>query len=192
MMESVLEQVKKFADEAHGTQMRRYSPDRYIVHPERVMNTVKNYSNNVSVLAAALLHDVLEDTATTREEILSFLKTVMSSHEAQRTLLIVEELTDVYTKNEYPQWNRRKRRTKEAERLGKASKEAQTIKYADIIDNCPEIVREDPDFAQRYVSECIELARAMKNGNAELRELALEKLAEAKKAVDRSSSKNKG
>lgn len=183
MMESVLDQVKQFADKAHGVQMRRYSPDRYIVHPERVMNTVRNYNNEVSVLSAALLHDVLEDTATTREEMLSFLKTVMAPHEAQRTLMIVEELTDIYTKNEYPHWNRRKRRTKEAERLGNASKEAQTVKYADIIDNCPEIVREDPDFAERYISECTKIVQLMTKGDTALRQLAVETLNVCKKQL---------
>lgn len=177
-METILEKVKQFADEAHGDQMRRYSPDRYIVHPERVMKTVRNYNDDISVLSAALMHDVLEDTKTTKEEIKDFLLTVMSPEQTHRTLQFIEELTDVYTKSNYSHWNRRKRKIKESDRMGKTSPEAQTIKYADIIDNCPEIVREDPDFAKRYVSECIELVRKMKNGNPELRQIALETLNE--------------
>ena len=178
-MEGILEKVREFADKAHGDQMRRYSGDRYIVHPLRVMNTIRNYNNDVTVLSAALLHDVLEDTATKADEIKQFMETLMSGHEAERTMRFVKELTDVFIKNNYPQWNRKKRKLKEAERLQKASAEAQTIKYADIIDNCPEIIREDPDFAQRYLKECRQLLRMMNKGNPELRQLAMEEVSRA-------------
>lgn len=175
-MNAILEQVRDFADIAHGDQMRRYSGDRYIVHPLRVMNMVNNYTNDVTVLSAALLHDVLEDTTTTADEIKSFLQTIMSPEEAERTIKYVKELTDVYIKKNYPQWNRKKRKLKEADRLQKASAEAQTIKYADIIDNCPEIIREDPDFAQRYLKECRQLLYKMSKGNHQLRQLAMEEV----------------
>ena len=119
-MDAILQQVKDFADRAHGEQMRRYSADRYIVHPERVMNIVSKYNTEIPVLAAALLHDVLKDTETTAEEINDFLQTLMSSEDAARTIKLVRELTDVYTKNAYPQWNRRKRKLREADRLEKS------------------------------------------------------------------------
>ena len=35
-MEDILLKVKDFADRAHGEQMRKYTPERYIVHPERL------------------------------------------------------------------------------------------------------------------------------------------------------------
>jgi len=61
-MDKVLEQVKDFADKAHGDQLRKYTPDRYIVHPMRVMLICQEYTDDSQILAAALLHDVLEDT----------------------------------------------------------------------------------------------------------------------------------
>ena len=174
-MDPVLQQVRDFADKAHGDQMRKYGPPaRYIVHPERVMKLTRQITNDATILSAALLHDVLEDTPTTEKEIKDFLDTLMSPVNAERTLQIVKDLTDVYTKENYPQWNRRKRRTKEADRLTNASPEAQTIKYADIMDNCPEIVREDPDFGQRYISECRELLSKLKKGNPQLRQQAID------------------
>ncbi|HEY0678422.1 MAG TPA: HD domain-containing protein [Chitinophagaceae bacterium] len=173
-MEAVLQQIKEFADKAHNEQKRRYSADRYIVHPERVMNIVRKYNDDISVLAAALLHDVLEDTETTIEEMYAFLLTVLDPPQAAKTVKLVEDLTDVYTKKGFPQWNRRKRKSKEIERLEKTNAEAHTIKYADIIDNVPEIINEDPDFAERYVKECREILRKMTKGNQELREVALD------------------
>jgi (p)ppGpp synthase/HD superfamily hydrolase len=60
--EKILQEIIQFADLAHGKQVRRYTSERYIVHPVRVMETCRQYTNDISVLAAAILHDVLEDT----------------------------------------------------------------------------------------------------------------------------------
>ncbi|HYE56246.1 MAG TPA: HD domain-containing protein [Chitinophagaceae bacterium] len=173
-MNPVLEHIRNFADKAHGDQMRRYTDDRYIVHPVRVMEMCSRYTSRLPVLAAALLHDVLEDTSVTRQQLLQFLHTLMPTADATETVKLVIDLTDVYTKAKYPQWNRRKRKDKEAARMGRIHPDAQTIKYADIIDNTPEITREDPDFAKRYVSECKALLRKMTAGHPELYQEALQ------------------
>jgi (p)ppGpp synthase/HD superfamily hydrolase len=167
-MEEVLNKIKQYADTAHGDQMRKYSPERYIVHPIRVMEICRAYTNDISVLAAAILHDVLEDTDITKEDLKTFLQSVLQAKEAVRILMLVEELTDVYVKKDYPSWNRRKRKLKEGSRIEKISEHAQTIKYADIIDNCPEITDNDPDFAERYLRECRMLLSKMENGNKDL------------------------
>lgn len=173
-MEAILEQIKDLADKSHGEQMRRYAPDRYIVHPARIMEICKEYTNDICVLAAALLHDVLEDTPVTKDEIKNFLMTVMSPEQATKTVQLVDELTDIYIKANFPYWNRRKRKNKEAERLEKATAEAQTIKYADIIDNAPEIAEMDPDFAKRFLPEYRALLRKISKGNPELYKRAIE------------------
>jgi len=54
------------------------------------------------------------------------------------------------------------------------SAEAQTIKYADIIDNCSEIVSSDPGFALHYLVECQNILECADRGNEELRQVALE------------------
>lgn len=186
-MDPILQQVRDFADRSHGDQMRKYTPDRYIVHPERVMNTVQQVTGDIRVLSAALLHDVLEDTPITEQELKEFLRTIMTVPDADLTVEYVKELTDVYTKNKYPQWNRRKRRSKEADRLAIASPQAQTIKYADIIDNCPEIAREEPDFGDRYISECKEVLIKMKNGDERLRQQAFDAVETARKELKQQS-----
>lgn len=170
----ILEKVIAFTDAAHGGQTRKYTPDRYIVHPVRVMEMLKDYTTDVSVLAAALMHDVLEDTPVKEEELHLFLVTLMGEERAERTVLLVKELTDVYVKAAYPGHNRRQRKAMELERLAKTSPEAQTIKYADIIDNCREIVTHDPSFALIFLSECSALLKRMRNGDAGLYEKARE------------------
>ncbi|MCF3108011.1 HD domain-containing protein [Niabella sp. CC-SYL272] len=174
MAEDILNRIIAFADRAHGAQTRKYTPDRYIVHPVRVMEICRMYTQSLPVLAAALLHDVLEDTATTEEAIRTFLASLMPLAAVQKTMQLVVELTDIYTKSRYPQWNRYKRKKMEVARLRRVSAEAQTIKYADIMDNSGEIVQQDPDFAKRFLLECRDVLIVATRGNQELYKRTLE------------------
>jgi (p)ppGpp synthase/HD superfamily hydrolase len=164
----ILKKVRDFADDAHGDQMRKYTPERYIVHPVRVMEMLQNYTSDIAVLAAALLHDVLEDTPKTTDDLRKFLLTLIDKDTVERTIELVVELTDVFIKEDYPQWNRRKRKTKELERIMNTSSTSQTIKYADIIDNCNEIVVHDRHFARVFLYECKRLLTVIDKGEPEL------------------------
>jgi (p)ppGpp synthase/HD superfamily hydrolase len=189
-MEKILEAIREYADRSHGEQMRKYTPERYIVHPVRVMNTCREYTDDITMLAAALLHDVLEDTPVTTEEMLDFLKTQMSPQQAQRTLDLVIELTDVYVKSAFPKLNRRQRKGKELERLTVSSPDSQTIKYADIMDNCSEIVQYDRDFARVFLSECRATLLKLDKGNPDLYKRALDRVEQGLKEL-KQSRKNK-
>jgi guanosine-3',5'-bis(diphosphate) 3'-pyrophosphohydrolase len=167
-LEDTLFKVREFADNAHGNQVRKYTGEKYITHPVRVMEMVSEYNQEIPVLSAALLHDVIEDTLVGKRELGNFLKTVMSEPQALETLALVEELTDIYVKADYPQLNRRVRRTKEAERLSAVSAKAQTIKYADIIDNVLDIVHHESDFALVYIREGKQILDKMPMGNPQL------------------------
>lgn len=175
-MEDILLQIKRYAEHAHNGQMRKYSSDKYIVHPIKVMETCSLFETETAVLAAALLHDVLEDTPVTAEELSSFLKTRMNKEFAETTLRLVAELTDVFTEEAYPALNRKQRKEKETARLQQASGNAQTIKYADILDNCNEITVHDPGFAPRFLKECLNILQVADKGNTELRTLTFEKV----------------
>lgn len=175
-VEELLLKVKDFADRAHGEQMRKYSPERYIVHPERVMLICREYLDDIPVQAAALLHDVLEDTPVKAGEIREFLEDLMPEAQVHKTVDLVEELTDVYIKKDYPHLNRRSRKELETARLAKTSAAAQTIKYADLIDNAFDIMKHDPQFGRKFISEARQLLKNMKAGNAELRERAIRTL----------------
>lgn len=169
-MNKILNKIQEFADNAHGKQMRKYSDERYIVHPIRVMETCSAYTDKIQVLAAALLHDVLEDTPVSEIELLSFLETLMDNGVAKQTLELVVELTDVYTKESYPHLNRKQRKKKETLRIEQTSADSQTIKYADILDNCKEIAASDPNFAPRFLKECMTILKVATKGNKQLYE----------------------
>jgi len=169
-MDTTLYKIQQFADHAHGKQMRKYSNDRYIVHPIRVMETCSVYTDKIQIRAAALLHDVLEDTSVTEERLLSFLETLMENEVAMQTLELVVELTDVYTKEAYPHLNRKQRKEKETLRIEQTSADSQTIKYADILDNCREIAASDPNFAPQFLKECMTILKVATKGDKELHE----------------------
>lgn len=181
--EAILSAVKAFAEKAHGEQKRKYTPEPYIVHPIRVMETCRKYTNDLTILSAALLHDVLEDTDVDEGEMKFFLLSQMETQQALRTLQLVIELTDVYVKQSYPGLNRRKRKSKELERIEKTSADAQTIKYADVLDNCHEIVDHDPDFARVFLNECHSLLKKIPKGNQELYQITLDKVKEAQEKL---------
>jgi guanosine-3',5'-bis(diphosphate) 3'-pyrophosphohydrolase len=189
--EQIIESVRRFSTEAHGAQMRKYTPDPYIVHPIRVMELLKEYTNDTAVLCAALLHDVLEDTPVTSAQLLEFLRSVMPVEMAQRCHQMVVDLTDVYIKKDYPSFNRRERKKRENERLAGILPASQTVKYADIIDNCIDITRNDPSFAPVFIRECSRSLDRMKSGDARLYRRAVETLRDAKASKREATSPGK-
>jgi guanosine-3',5'-bis(diphosphate) 3'-pyrophosphohydrolase len=185
--DSIISSVQEFATRAHGDQKRKYTPEPYIVHPVRVMKICAERTADPCILSAALLHDVLEDTAVTAAEMEDFLRTVMNERDAARTLKLVVELTDVYIKEKYPRFNRRQRKEMELSRMQGTSADSRTIKYADIIDNCREIVTHDPDFARVFLRECRNLLKKIPGGDQKLYEAARQLVEEKVSAQGRSS-----
>ncbi|GAB0157925.1 hypothetical protein CHRYSEOSP005_32200 [Chryseobacterium sp. Alg-005] len=169
----IIDKIIMFTDEAHGEQTRKYNTDRYIVHPVRVMEACRQYTERLSVLSAAIMHDIIEDTPLTKNDISIFLSSVMDEKNKTETVNMIIELTDVFVKKDFPHLNRSKRKKLEIERLQNISPEAQTIKYADIMDNAKEIVQDDVSFARRFLQECRDILIALKKGNPELRHKAL-------------------
>lgn len=181
--QEILQQIRAFADRAHGDQMRKYTPERYIVHPVQVMEICAAYTDDITVLGAALLHDVLEDTPVKEQELMDFLSGVLPPEQARHTLQLTIELTDQYTKAAYPHLNRRARKEKEHERSARTSADAQTIKYADIISNSIDIARHDKDFGPKFLREVKSLLKKMVKGNKELHQRAVETVEECLRQV---------
>ncbi|HEY3397149.1 MAG TPA: bifunctional (p)ppGpp synthetase/guanosine-3',5'-bis(diphosphate) 3'-pyrophosphohydrolase [Armatimonadota bacterium] len=66
--QAFLEQVYEFAEEAHRGQ-KRATGEPYIIHPLEVALLLTSIQADPATLAAALLHDTVEDTGVTLEEI---------------------------------------------------------------------------------------------------------------------------
>ncbi len=154
------EEAFEFARKAHGDQQRKYHEELYIEHPKRVAKLFKTVPHTAAMVCAAYLHDVVEDTAVSLEDVCRKF--------GREVAQLVEELTDEYIKQNYQHLNRRKRKKKEVERQVKMSVEAKTIKLADVIDNTRDIVKNNPDFARRYVPEMEALTKALREGDFQL------------------------
>lgn len=134
-----------FAKMAHTGQVRKYTGDPYYVHPDSVASIVMrspDHGRDPDVVAAAFLHDVLEDTEATYAELMMWFN--------HRTAEYVREVTDVSRKID---GNRAARKKIDRDHVAKASPQGKTIKLADLIDNTRSIVRHDPDFAKVYLKE---------------------------------------
>mgnify|MGYP001824179600 CR=1 FL=1 len=151
--QAMVARARYFASKKHAGQQRKYTGEPYIVHPIAVADRVRANGGNANMVAAALLHDVLEDTDATVAEIEG-----MTNKEVA---MLVVELTDQYTKEFYPELNRATRKGLEARRLAKVSDEAKAIKLADMADNTATIVEHDPAFAKVYLREKAELLELM-------------------------------
>lgn len=68
--DSVKKEALEFALIAHAGKMRKFNPEMpVIVHSIEVANILKEYGADDHVIAAAYLHDVVEDTSFTIEDI---------------------------------------------------------------------------------------------------------------------------
>ena len=115
--------AKEFATKAHSSigQRRKYTNEPYINHPASVVEIVRTIPHTPEMLAAAWLHDVVEDTPVTLQDI----EFTFGSEVAE----LVENLTDV----SQPQDGvRQVRKEKDRQHLARAKPEAKTIKLADL------------------------------------------------------------
>lgn len=136
---SIYQKARLFAVEAHGSigQVRKYTGEPYHVHVHSVAELVATKTNDEEILAAACLHDILEDVAPTMP---NYGREAILQEFGERVLNLVIELTDVFTKENYPDLNRKKRKQAEAERLAQVSEDAKLIKRADLFDNNKSII----------------------------------------------------
>ncbi|MCE9664263.1 HD domain-containing protein [Halomonas sp. M5N1S17] len=172
----MIERAALFSRAAHQAvgQQRKYTGEPYWHHPVAVSEMVSAVETATpELIAAALLHDVLEDTDVTPMDIEECF--------GQRVTVLVQELTDQFTDPEIG--NRTHRKALERDRLAEISPEAQTIKYADLIDNTVSIVARDPGFARVYLAEKRRLLEVMAAGDQELRRKAWSVLLEGEAKV---------
>ncbi len=126
----------------HAGQVRKYTGEEYWTHCAWVGGFVGLITGDAAMAAAAYLHDTVEDTDATVEEI----RSIFGEDVAQ----MVDELTDKVPKSA---GNREQRKALERQRLGSISKRSKTIKCADICSNLSSIGEHDPDFARVYFRE---------------------------------------
>lgn len=147
----------------HFHQKRKYTNDPYINHCRAVADMADGLCK--FGYEVGLCHDLLEDTDCSVDELENALLRFGYGIDTIIIVRCVIELTDVYTHEAFPQLNRTKRKSLEAERLHKISYEAQTVKYCDLINNTESIVEHDKGFAKKYLAEKKTILKGMNTGN---------------------------
>ena len=172
-------QALDFAAEKHRAQRRKCGESvPYINHPIHVARLIAEVGGveDEDVLMAAVLHDTLEDTATTREE--------LEAAFGPFVLGLVEEVTD---DKSLPKAERKRLQIAHA---GELTREATLIKLADKIANVGDLSHAPPaDWSPERIREYIEWAeqvvRNCKQVNAALETRFAEVAKEARKALSR-------
>lgn len=164
---TIVEKARTFATAAHAAvkHVRKYTNEPYIVHPAEVAKIVRDAGGTDAMVAAAWLHDVVEDTGVTIE-------TIRAEFGAEVAEL-VGWLTDVSKPEDGPRWFRKKM---DREHTAQAPAEAQTIKLADLISNTKTIMAHDAKFAKVYLEEKKLMLEVMTKGSSVL-------MAEARKHI---------
>jgi hypothetical protein len=155
-MSDLVERARAYATRAHKRieHRRKYSNQPYDVHLEAVAKLVATVSSDAETIAAAWLHDTVEDTPATLGDIEAQFGATVAE--------LVEELTDVSKPGD---GNRAQRKEIDRQHLAQASVRAKTVKLADLIDNCRDITRHDPRFARIYLAEMGALLEVLKEGD---------------------------
>ena len=155
-----------FAQTKHREHFRTYTYEPYFVHLEEVARILERYDAPDEVVMAAYLHDTIEDTDTTRED----LEREFGSYIAQ----LVWEVTDQSIFLPEPRPNRKVRKAMDRDWNANASYWGQSIKYGDMISNTESIVTHDKNFARVYLKEKGALLDIMTGGHLDLRAECLE------------------
>ena len=158
-MEDLIERARTYAIGAHAriNQLRKYTRQPYDVHLKAVAELVASVSDDEAMVAAAWLHDTVEDTPATFEDI--------EREFGADVMQLVKELTDVSRPGD---GNRAVRKAIDRQHTAGASPRAKTIKLADIIDNCEDICRHDAKFGRVYLGEAAALLEVLAEGDEKL------------------------
>ena len=130
----LLDRAIKFAVDAHHNTERRGKGFPYIVHPLEAVEIVATITPDQELLAAAALHDTIEDTDVTVEQI--------RAEFGDRIAELVHAESDQFTEgvSEEDSWHARKQTA--IDRLAAASHDAKIVAMGDKLSNMRAIWRD--------------------------------------------------
>lgn len=123
-----------FATHAHHGTERRGKGFPYIIHPLEAMEIVATMTNDPELLCAAVLHDTIEDTTVTYDDI----KKEFGQHVAD----LVAQETDVRLKPDGTQLTWQERKQRDMDNLRNSSREVKIVALGDKLSNMRAIARD--------------------------------------------------
>jgi len=158
-MIDLVARAREFAIREHRRidHRRKYSKQPYDVHLKAVADLVAGVTDDAETIAAAWLHDVVEDTPITLDDV--------AREFGGAVARLVDELTDVSRPGD---GNRAVRKAIDRAHLAAASPRAKTIKLADLTDNAADICRHDAAFGRVFLGEMEALLGVLGEGDPTL------------------------
>lgn len=156
-MSSLVDDALVFAYNAHKGQFRKYTGEPYICHPIAVAAILERRGFEDDMLAAAILHDVVEDTPVTIEEIYYRFGNEVAE--------LVAAVTDISKPED---GNRAARKEIDRNHIAAGNSRSKAIKLADLIDNTKSIAGHDKGFAKIYLKEKILLLEVMEDADFDM------------------------
>ncbi|MBR4593915.1 MAG: HD domain-containing protein [Bacteroidaceae bacterium] len=129
-----LDRAILFAVKAHAGTERRGKGFPYIVHPMEAVSIAATITSDQEILAAAALHDTVEDTDVTIEQIRAEFGDRVASLVSAETDAVMEG------KTENESWHDRKQAA--IDRLSKVSRDAKIVAMGDKLSNMRAIARD--------------------------------------------------
>ncbi|MBQ7490346.1 MAG: bifunctional (p)ppGpp synthetase/guanosine-3',5'-bis(diphosphate) 3'-pyrophosphohydrolase [Bacteroidales bacterium] len=138
---TLLDKAIIFAVKAHANTERRGKGFPYIVHPMEAVEIVATMTTDQELLAAAALHDVVEDTDVTVDEI--------RKEFGDRIAKLVDAESDKFEagKTEEESWHERKQAA--IDRLAAATHDAKIVALGDKLSNMRAIARDYQDIGDK-------------------------------------------
>ena len=130
----LLDRAIVFAVQAHAGTERRGKGFPYIVHPMEATEIVATMTADQELLAAAMLHDTVEDTDVTVER--------LRAEFGERVAALVEAESDKFAEgvSEEDSWHARKQAA--IDRLARAPRDAKMVALGDKLSNMRAIARD--------------------------------------------------
>jgi (p)ppGpp synthase/HD superfamily hydrolase len=163
----MLAKAIQYATEKHVGQHRKYMDVEYIQHPLKVMHFVANdklYGGSEVAATIAVLHDTVEDCTGNTDSERGVLYGEIDNLFGTNVMHGVHDLTNEYVKARYPNWNRKKRKQKEFERLEAVCQRSQIIKLYDRLTNLQDTLHcaeEGRGFNKMMIAESLLLVQAL-------------------------------
>lgn len=151
-MTELIRRAAAFAEAAHTGQTRKGSDTPYIEHPRRVSELVRAIGGTEAQIAAAWLHDVVEDCDVTLDDVREAF--------GEEVAALVDALTDKHPPG--PGTTRAERKANEARRIGRSPAAARLVKACDILDNAFDLGDVDAGFQRKWMAEKAVMLAAMR------------------------------
>lgn len=180
MIVATYDEIRDKAKQYHEGQVRDFTGEPYVNHPLRVAGILYELGYSTNLVMAAMLHDVLEDTDCTEEEMRAF-----AGDKITDIVLMVTEPAKL--RCEASEVSKGQRKAEFLRHLEGASKAAQCLKAADIIDNAKDMAKNchiNTGRAERFLFAKRSMLLRLRKCDVVLKLKAQEALDNLEKSID--------